>query len=188
MSRQTVFKGKLICSGRNPELEAEKWLSQQYISQSHIWLLGLGAGFHLDALAYRFPKNEISVVEYSEELASHYELQFANVQVICAKNWAEFSRSDGFKKFSLVASDKLNFYPAQQTNPEFYKEILLGLNAQTVESFYTYSRLLNITWNALEQRVKSMQTFNIKEIDSAFDGQAANKTKKIFSVLKELVR
>lgn len=64
--------GKSLCSFRNPQQEAERWLRNAgKLNSSVIYVIGLGAGFHVDLLLQSF-QGEVRVLELEVALIEKY--------------------------------------------------------------------------------------------------------------------
>jgi hypothetical protein len=66
------WNGNLLASKMNPEKEAQAWLerqSEKLDGQDTIFVLGLGAGFHVSALRARYNHSRIVVIETIKPIA-----------------------------------------------------------------------------------------------------------------------
>ncbi len=64
-----TWNGKWLHSQRNPEREAELWVEQfgeRIVGAHTAFVLGLAGGFHIQALADRYPELKIIVIEAHE--------------------------------------------------------------------------------------------------------------------------
>lgn len=71
--------GRLLCSPRNPQKEAQDWLARQKISPSdrRVLILGYGAGYHIREFKNVFPSIEIHILELDQSLHQN-EFYFIN--------------------------------------------------------------------------------------------------------------
>lgn len=62
--------GRLLCSPRNPQKEAQDWLIRQKINSSdcRVLVLGFGAGYHVQELKNVFPNIRVDVLELDQRL------------------------------------------------------------------------------------------------------------------------
>lgn len=78
--------GRLLCSPRNPQKEAQDWLLRQKVNEKDrtALVLGYGAGFHVQELQKQFPHLKIEIYEMDPKLRDD---QFHFVQNIEANNY-----------------------------------------------------------------------------------------------------
>ena len=70
-------QGRLLCSPRDPQREAQRWLERITIRPDveHLLLLGLGAGHQLLALHKAHPEKKITVFESNKALVEMFQRQ-----------------------------------------------------------------------------------------------------------------
>lgn len=61
-----------LASRKNPVAEAELWSDRVQVVRETILVLGLGAGFHIKALAVKYPDKNIYVYENEEDIKSKF--------------------------------------------------------------------------------------------------------------------
>lgn len=72
--------GKNLCDFRDPQVEALKWVySLGNIQDSHLIVLGLGGGHHIDALLQVYPKLNITVLESRDSLLQIFKTQYTDL-------------------------------------------------------------------------------------------------------------
>lgn len=64
--------GLLLCSPRFRE-EAEGWAANHTTNEDHVFVVGLGAGFHIEALLARCPNLKITVIDNRVSLGNVFE-------------------------------------------------------------------------------------------------------------------
>jgi hypothetical protein len=193
-ARLTSFQGMSLCSQRDPQREAATWCEavQSKKSEDQYWVLGLGAGYHIEELARRNPKTVICVVEFRKELIELFWAQAPHLkgQVLITHidRSSNIFHTQVFEIFGLSLAPIFKFFPALQGFEAQAQEVEEHLSGRTPEGFAFFAHHFGFGLEEKLERVQSLDVFNIKTIDSLFDGIGSTRQKKLVSFLKELVR
>ena len=125
--------GIALCSGRQPQAEAHRWIEtlpkslfSGALSAGSYAVLGLGAGFHVAALADRYPGSTFFVFDFVDELKAHFLQNFSlkkNIEILIDHEIDQFLTS--FRPESFVAI--LNFLPALQWHSAEFKDLSIKI-------------------------------------------------------------
>ncbi len=191
MSRIHSFDGKLICSNRDPNGEADNWVSQFLNLESNVYILGLGAGYHLEKFIEKFPLKSVCVIDNRGSLLNsfrnHSRMNLNKVQFAILNEASELFQLQIINDWAFEKVSILNFYPCQQCDKEFYLNLNKHLKGKSKESSKFYCDRLGLDWDLISRK-EELKNYNIKEFNSLFDGQIKSEQKNIFSLLRELVR
>lgn len=178
-----------LCSQRDPTKEAAQWLELQVVSAGHLWILGLGAGYHVAAMAQKYPEHVISVVDHRPELRAHFEKSFPacarQVRVELVATEKELLDCQSYRLFGPALSSIHRFRPAISMEQEMYAEFSKALRGQTKASFRFLCEQLEIPFN--EVCFAGISDFQIKEIALAVEAQGPSAARRWVRVLRELV-
>lgn len=127
----------LLHSKYNPKIEAGRWVTQWEIeknSPKQILVIGLGAGYHIEELARKFPHLKINVWEFNPQYASwlansgsiNYLQESFNIKIYVSDNIHEIKNNflpllDSPDNMVLLHSPSLELIPKKLT---FLKELL----------------------------------------------------------------
>jgi hypothetical protein len=138
--------GRLLCSPRDPHLEAKKWLElyKRDISENKsekFLILGLGAGFHVLHFIKNLTFKKLTVLETDLDLINQFlnryknEIDLSKINILHLSSLNQFIHSSDYK--SLISSEtlKLSFKPAWQGEEVLYLQALSYLNPQVSEKF-----------------------------------------------------
>ena len=92
-------EGQALASLRDPRGEALKWAySLGQIPSNHVVVIGLGSGFHVEALADLDPSVQITVVDSRDSLVPVFRSQFPELaeraQIVIAENLNDLMKND----------------------------------------------------------------------------------------------
>lgn len=193
-TRLHSFDGLSLCSQRDPVREAQQWCDHVLVGgpEERYWVLGLGAGYHVQALAERCPKAVIAVIEFRKPILESFASWGAPLrgQVLATyvENPQDILTSREFELLGLSFPPVLSFMPALQGLEGKARQTEAHLLGKTAESFSIAARHFGFNLESSGQRLAGLEQFNIKTIDSLFDGQSATQERKIVSLMRELVR
>jgi hypothetical protein len=194
-ARELIFEGRQLCSSRDPLKEARIWCDLMLASEKngpsgHYWVIGLGAGYHIEELARRRNESVISVIEGRESLAHTFsswgKALHGQVLIENISSSAELFESPSFLIYGLEFSSIFRFAPCLQGAESWASCLEADLLGRSAIGFKTISKLMNIS--VPSDRIQNNCEISIKTIDSFFDGAPMSEEKKIVSLLKELVR
>lgn len=146
-----VLNGIYLHSIYNPEKEAQAFASnyiQSIKEKSRILVLGLGFGYHVNAIAElasaTHKEYEITVYEPNEEIIKAFEeqggFQNENIKIIHAQRATEvFDRKD-FVLFLAAKPAIIRHEASYNLNKDFYREFLTFKASKKMDS---YARLLS---------------------------------------------
>jgi hypothetical protein len=198
--RELTYDGRQLCSSRDPLKEAKGWCDLMLAAEkngpaSHYWVIGLGAGFHIEELARRRNESVISVIEFRESLVDSFledsswgKALRGQVLVERVSGTQELFQSRSFLVYGLQFSRVFRFIPCLQGLEDWSSAVESDLLGRSPSGFKTISKLLDLSIPGFESRIRENESINIKMIDSLFDGAPMSEQKKMVSLLKELVR
>lgn len=152
-------EGRLLCSPRNPELEAQKWCqSYSFRSfQQNVIIVGLGAGYHVDEFVQRNPSLHVTVLEKDESLIQSFQSSkkyrssglHGSPTIIHVIDADEFIKSDIGLDLLLNNDGVFPFKPCWQGAEKFFVQLFLNFNQKHQDS-YQKSRAV-VDWNSNEE-------------------------------------
>ncbi len=185
-------EGQALASLRDPRGEALKWAySLGVLPASHIIVVGLGAGFHVAALADIDPGVRITVIESRESLIPVFRSQFPElaerVEVCIVQDAQELFRSDLFQEVLEHQSFVISFRECWGQQAAFFSEAFAHLTGRSVESVRYHFEDFGINMKALYMRPD--QLLSIKDVIPVVEASTmSERNKQIFRVLGELVK
>lgn len=183
------WEGHLLCSRRDPLKEADQWAAAQNCSSSHCWILGLGAGYHIESFARRYPEVVISVIDHREALKIHFRDQYSSlasqVQIEIVQNEDDLLRTKSFHLFGASVSTIHQFRPAIQSCEDLYLRFSRSIRGQTLKSCLMLSEMMSLGLS--REAIAHFQDFHIKEISPALQKEGDPEAQKWVRVLRELV-
>ncbi len=180
--------GRCLCSPRDPQKEAEEWLSRQKIHSEDrtVVVLGLGAGYHLIALVNKFPKLALKVIDLDDEIFQTTKswielLRQTSPQIQCYNH--ESAASLSCLEYDLV----LNFRPAwagleNQYMVEYFR---LTQNSASSLARAAEENRLEVTSQGLKDKISSID-FSLKDLDFV-GADGGNEEVKFWRALRELI-
>ena len=183
------WEGLPLCSTRDPQSEASRWLSTITPTADHCWVLGLGSGYHVQALAQKYRNLVISVIDHREPLRKSFEDKFpqlrSQVLVEIVRSEEELLMSKSFALFGQNQSSNHIFRPAVQKVDELYLLFSKSLRGQTRQSFLVLMDMFGIEIST--DALNGIHDFQIKEISKSLAGRSEKEEQRIIRVLRELV-
>ena len=178
------IQGRIFCSSRDPQKEAQSWILHQKISEmyshSSICLLGLGAGFHLNLLLEKTNRPMIHVIEHHFQLIEKWQIQ----------NPQYSSRVQFAKSFGIQFPQVLEFRPAWSGNEKFYHELSQKLRQATAKHLQCEAEVRGLTElsQALGAHLKSNFEMTVKEIAQLFPLENQSEEARMWRTLREFVK
>lgn len=194
--RLRSYAGLNLCSTRDPQKEGERWCDLVLTSEKevarHYWVIGLGAGYHLEALAKRRPNSVISVIECRQEIIdapNQWDTTLAG-QILIEKvrTSVELFATKSFEIYGLEFSPVYCFVPALQGIESWSQRIYADLLGYSNTSFRYLAEKMKLSLNQNSATSYPEAIINIKHIDREVGGLEARQDKKIVQLLRELVR
>jgi hypothetical protein len=188
--------GKALCDFNSPTEEAEAWVAKQDFSISNeIVVLGLGGGFHVQALKEAHPYLKIHLIECRDQLLPIYKKQIQS-QV---ENYSCFQSLESLldsEVFETVIMKSLPVYFMQNTwgtQEDLFYSLWKNLTGRSVYAIAKHFANLGIeidegTLTSLKQTEKPLTIKDATDIIAKSDSPAAQQTRGYFETLKELLR
>ncbi len=179
-----LIQGRIFCSSRDPQKEAQAWLLHQKTSdfetQSSICLLGLGAGFHLDLLLEKTNLSMIHVIELHAELIENWKCQ----------NFHALSRVDFCQSLEESTPLVLEFRPSWGGNEKFYHDLSQKLRQATAQHLQQEAdqRGLKELSSALSSHLKSNFELTVKDVVQVFSLENQSQEARLWRTLREFVK
>ncbi|MGZ3769185.1 MAG: hypothetical protein ACXVCP_11470 [Bdellovibrio sp.] len=182
-------EGKPLASSGNPQAEALKWAySLGSMPTDHVIVVGLGSGFHIEALADLDPHLKITVVESRESLVPVFKAQFSDiaerVNIVVVNDENGLFHSDFYREQINDRAYVLSFQQCWGLQARFFSKVFAHLTGRSVESIQYHFEEFGI-----DMKVRSKNILSIDEIYPEVEASAmAENKKQIFRVLNELVK
>jgi len=188
--------GKHLCNFQNPREEAETWASQQDVTISNeIVILGLGGGFHVQALKEAHPYLKIHLIECRDQLLPIYKKQIQS-QV---QNYSCFQSLDALLDsdvFETVIVKSLPVYFLRSTwgsQEDLFYSLWKNLTGRSVYAIAKHFANLGVeidegTLVSLKQSEKPLTIKDAADMIANTEGAAAKESRGYFDALKELLK
>lgn len=185
-SGESILKwnGKFLCSRVDPHKEAEQWIHQvtKEVGQvKNLIVLGLGCGFHIEALRRHRPNANILVIERFKEVVDFYKNQyqesFKSISVICVESLTDILNSAHMQLAVKEWYTVLPHQPSYFMDRQFYSAVKSALNGRSLQSL----RFI------LEQRPLYKKIISVESIFSQNDGEPLGLKTLAESVKADLV-
>lgn len=188
--------GKALCDFNNPTAEAEAWAAKQDVSISNeIVILGLGGGFHVQALKEAHPYLKIHLIECRDQLLPIYKKQIQSQveNYSCFQNLESLLDSEVFES---VIVKSLPVYFMQNTwgsQEDLFYSLWKNLTGRSVYAIAKHFANLGIeidegTLTSLKQTEKPLTIKDATDIIANSNSAAAQESRGYFETLKELLR
>ncbi len=200
-ARTSTYNGYQLCSSRDPLKEAGLWCDHLEKNESflgrnsnatHYWVLGLGAGFHIEELARRKSQSVISVFEPRVQCRADFAEIGTSLsgQVIIEdiESTQDLFNSRSFQIFGSSTMSVYRFAPSLHQLEGWARSIEEALLGRSAEGFLKISQMLGMSIAQNSDRLEKVVSANIKEINALLDGAPMNSEKQLVSLLRELVR
>jgi len=131
---------KALCNFNDPISEAQAWARniKGLKNDPKIVVVGVGSGFHIEALIEANPYCEIVAIDCRTSLVSFNARRFKNVQFLTFDNMLEVSTSPQAQELMSGNVVKVVFNPALGEQVRFLKEVFHFLNIRTREALSVY--------------------------------------------------
>lgn len=178
-----------LCSKHDPMEEARRWVKLIQPAADHIWVLGLGHGYHIHEALKSWPKAVISVLEPRAELVEAFKTKSEYDQdrllIETVQDEKDLLQSVSFRLFADRHSVVVGFLPCYGTRAEQFKSFDRCIRGQTAASFQHFSSRYRM--DVSRESLTQMKEFHIKEISQAVQGHQSEAA-QIVRILRELVR
>lgn len=184
--RLVSYEGVLLCSQRDPLKEAERWCLD-IPNFSHIIVLGLGAGYHVETLAAKYPQSHIHVFDHRKTLVDSFN-SFSKISNVTVKvldldkiELDSFFCSENAYKYAKI------FYPSVQSNYGQYHKLqktILARDPLVFEHRAKQSGIDCLNWD----KIKKFDEINIKAIYECKSDATQTDPARIIIILRELVK
>jgi hypothetical protein len=185
-----------LCDAADPITEAEKWVTEQNMSISkEIVVLGLGAGFHVQALQEAHPNVKIHVVECRDQLLPIYKNQIHSQ----LENYSCFHSLEellGSELFEVTVSRSLPVYffrPSWGAQEDMFYSLWKNLTGRSVYAIARHFANLGLeiddgTLASLKNSEKPLTIREATEIVIKSESPKAQEQRSYFEALKELIK
>jgi hypothetical protein len=166
--------GDLFCSSRDPIREANAWvasIAKLVQPKSKVLVLGLGAGFHIQAFREKFPQTPFRILELIPQIAHRHP---------GLSQWIDLEIPSNVEIDTELLI--LEFRPAWLGLENEYLEIQRNLLHQNPKSFCSAAQTAGLTFTA------TAKDFQIKALDWIFNPENQSEEIKIWRALRELVQ
>lgn len=126
---------KSLADFANPEAQAQAWVEQLKFDSAceSICVIGLGSGFHIDALTKKFKGQKIFVIDSRPALLGFFAKKFKNVDFVYAETTEDLKKLDCIQYLMSAHVQKVCFDPAFGMQSESLEEVFWFLNVRTYE-------------------------------------------------------
>lgn len=195
--RYFIWNGRHLCSSRNPEAEAVKWLdsqSQDLESVSQLVVLGLGTAYHVAELQKRYPQKSICVVETQPEFVcpalSLHDSSF-RAEVLVTETVDIFKAQSRIRTILKSPFHVLKYNPVCSHQSELYSKIHELLTGRTVEALKFQIQRRSPLQKQFELEQMSapakQRLLSVKDLDDALLPDASHEEFHLIRALRELV-
>lgn len=184
--------GESLVSLSDPRGQALKWVySLGSIPSDHVVVVGLGAGYHIEALADIYPQLNITVVDSRPSLASVFKSQFPDVANRVTLEFLDTAddlfKRDLFEDVQKNRSYVLSFRECWGQQGALFSELFAHLTGRSLESVRYHFQEFGFNIKALFLDPKKM--ISMKDLMPAIESASIPDTQKqMFRVLRELVK
>ncbi|WP_168196534.1 hypothetical protein [Bdellovibrio sp. ZAP7] len=184
--------GTPLANITQPREEALKWTySLGPIPSSHVVVIGLGSGFHIEALADLDHDVQITVVDSRDSLIPVFRSQFPElaerVQIVIADNVQDLMKNDIYADVVATRAYVVSFRESWGEQMDLFSEFFGHLTGRTVEAVKYHLQDLQMNMKSLY--FQNTTLLSIKDILPVVEGsQVAEEKKQIFRMLGELVK
>lgn len=185
-------EGQALASLRDPRSEALKWVySLGAFPSQHIVVIGLGAGFHISALADLDPSVQITVVDCRESLIPVFKSQFPDladrINILIADNVQELMKSDLYKDVVHDRAYVLSFRECWGKQVQKFSQFFAHLTGRSADGVRYHFEEFGMNMKALYLEQNSL--LSIKDVLPVVEASVMSEDKKqLFRVLGELVK
>ena len=191
--------GRLLASAVDPQKEAATWASRAIDGlddDSSVVILGLGCGYHVQAVLHRVDKNRVVVIERDQsiaDLAYQFCPEIASAKIIVEPDWSRITES-GFVRDVLGDVYRLcHHLPSFLADREYYGRIENLFLGRDKTSFLLQLRSRPDLFALLDpERISELgdETISIKTIKGLFvdSPRSSLKERRMWKILEELVR
>lgn len=188
--------GRALCNAQNPMEQAEAWVeSQDFSISNEIILLGLGGGFHLQALREAYPYLKIHVIECRDQLLPVFKRQIQSQ----LENYNCFHSLEGLldsEIFETAIIKSLPVYFMKESwgqHEDLFYSLWKNLTGRSVYAIARHFANLGIeidesTLSNLKTSEKPLTIREATDLIVNSEGPAAQKNRGYFETLKELLR
>jgi hypothetical protein len=184
--------GTALANVNTPREEALKWTySLGPIPSSHVVIVGLGSGFHVEALADMDQDIKITVVESRDSLLPVFRSQFPEladrVEIVIADNVQDLMKNDIYASVVADRAYVVSFRECWGEQTQLFAEFFGHLTGRSVEAVKYH--LDDLQMNMKSLYFQNTNLLSIKDILPVVESsQVAEEKKQIFRMLGELVK
>ena len=189
--------GKYLASSFDPQKEAEAWwktCSQRAKYARTVFVLGLGAGYHIQVLKRELAQTKIVVIEPDQELVTIYQsTNSEELEILCEQDWRRLFN------YSPVSSGVQSTYavllhpPSYGVETEYFGNAYKFLLGRSMDGLFALLKnrpdlLAELDEAKLADLARSPDPVSIRTITKAMKAKAyADQDRRIWKVLEELL-
>ncbi|WP_413580374.1 hypothetical protein [Bdellovibrio sp. HCB288] len=185
--------GVPLAAVNTPREEALKWTySLGPIPSSHVVIVGLGSGFHVEALADMDTNVQITIVDSRDSLVPVFRSQFPElaerVEIVIADSVQDLMKNDIYADVVANRAYVVSFRESWGEQMNLFAEFFGHLTGRTVEAVKYHLQDLEMNMKSLYFQ-NNNSLLSIKDILPVVEAsQVAEEKKQIFRMLGELVK
>ncbi|MFM6926875.1 MAG: hypothetical protein ACKOX6_00330 [Bdellovibrio sp.] len=185
-------EGQALASLGDPRGEALKWAySLGQIPSRHVVIIGLGSGFHIEALADLDTDVQITVVDSRDSLIPVFRSQFPDledrVQIVVADNVTDLMKSDVYADVVANRAFVISFRECWGNQVDLFSQFFGHLTGRSPEAMKYHFEEFGMNMKSLFFRSNNL--LSIKDILPVVESSEISEEKKqIFRALGELVK
>lgn len=184
--------GRSLANFSNPQAEALKWsYSLGSLPTKHVIIVGLGAGFHVAALADLDPQLRITVIDNRPGLLPVFHSQFSElkerVEVVIFQNAEDLFKTELYQEVLNQKCFVLSFQECWGESSALFAQAFAHLTGRSVESVKNHFEEFGINIKAIFMQNRNM--LSLKDVLPAVESsQSSENEKNAFRTLGELVK
>lgn len=189
--------GKYLASSFDPQKEAEAWWKSSQRLTKHartVFVLGLGAGYHIEVLSRELPQVKILVIEPDQELVEIYRATNSNeLAIICEQDWRSLFQHSSINSGAQDKYAVLLHPPSLSAEKDFFGNAYKFLLARNVEGLFALLKarpdlLAELDEAKLADLARTGDAVSIRTLTNSMKATAyLNENRRIWKVLESLI-
>lgn len=188
--------GQPLCDFANPREEAEKWVREQdFTIANEVVILGLGAGFHVQALREAHPYLKIHLIEVRDQLLPIYKRQIHSQieNYSCFQSLEALLDSDTFEAVIRKSLPVYFFRKSWGTQEDLFYSLWKNLTGRSVYAIAKHFANIGVeidegTLVSLKQSEKPLTIKDATDLIIKSESPGAKQNRGYFETLRELLR
>lgn len=183
--------GLLLCSARYHE-EAASWAKNHETSEAEVVVVGLGAGFHIEALLARCPQLRITVVDCRPALKRFFENRSFNgqerVEVVVIDSVDGLYQHEIMETIAEKQLLTFAFKPCFGSRQKLFSELFRGLTGRSLRALQFFLPRMGFHGDWAKHVTEEGRLLNIRDLGLVIDGFHEGHPKApAVRVLRELI-